>query len=174
MGVVSLMYRILVPIVVVAATWTSGPVHAADQAPNARLTFVEGSVMMNQGKQFVPAKPGTELIAGDRILALKTGRATVTFADGCEVLVKPGKLMTVTAKSVCSTGVAQGQGPNAEQEGLLGGDSVPGYGKPPNNDILVPALILGGIGAGIGISCLTENWPCDDNDHHHHRRSVSP
>src|ERR1051325_28791 len=97
-----LMDRKLVSFMAALAAWASSSLYAADTAINARLTELQGTVLMNQGQKFVPAKLGTELRAGDRVFALTTGPATVTFPDGCAILIKPGKLMTIGPQSPCT------------------------------------------------------------------------
>ena len=157
------MYRKLVPLVAAIATWASGSLYAADTAVNARLTQLQGTVLMNQGQKFVPAKLDTELSTGDRVLALKTGLATVTFPDGCAVLIKPGKLTTIGPQSPCAADVTAKE---PEDGGLAGGDSS----KPP-----IPIYVGGTVLAGMIISCYGfEEWPCEDSRDRDHRRTVSP
>jgi hypothetical protein len=153
-------YRKLIPLMAALAAWSSGSAYAAEAAVNAKLTQVEGSVVMNQGKRFVPAKLGTELLVGDRVLALKTGQATVAFADGCAIQIKPGKSITIESQSPCSAGLTT-KAP--DEGGLLGGDST----KPP-----IPIYIGGVVLAGMIGSCLADEWPCEEG--HRRRHTVSP
>lgn len=163
-----LTMKLIITSIIAAASLSMGAAFAAGAAPAAHLSALEGSVMVNQGKSFVPAKLGVELVAGDRVLVLKSGQATVTFADGCAVVVKPGKLVTVADQSPCASAQADA-GPGAD---IAAGDSVPGYGDPPNRTLITTGAILGVVGVGLGASCLAGEFPCDGN--HRSQRSVSP
>jgi len=75
----------------------------------ATLTRVEGSVRVNQGAEFVEAFEQLALQPGDRIMTLESGRAVVTFDDGCELDAGPNTMITVPATSTCAGGVARAQ-----------------------------------------------------------------
>jgi len=138
----------------------------AQPSPNAKLTSVQGSVLTNQGKKFLPAQAGAGLFTGDRILVLKDSHATIEFADGCAVGVDPGKVLVVGRQSPCQEGAASAQTQNGpEQNGLLGGDSKPWDVK---WGWVVPATGIAGLAAWYITGAL------DDDDDHHHRRTVSP
>ena len=79
----------------------------ASAAPSvATLGRTEGVVLVNQGKQFVSAPAGQLLLAGDRVLVLQGGQASLRFADGCVLPIASGSLLTVPAKSTCAGGIA--------------------------------------------------------------------
>lgn len=96
----------------------------------ARVNGVKGAVVVGQNGKFAPASAATTLRAGDRIVA-KNGQASVAFADGCQVTVKPQAMLTVGAASPCALGpglVTPGQGSSAQMSptatffaALLGG-----------------------------------------------------
>jgi hypothetical protein len=69
--------------------------------PAATLASANGSVLVNQGKQFVSAQPGQMLAAGDRVMIMQGGNATVRFADGCVKNLEAGSLLLV--KDACTT-----------------------------------------------------------------------
>ena len=49
----------------------------------ATINVTNGSVLVNQGKQFVTAQPSQVLAAGDRVMVMEGGKATTNYADGC-------------------------------------------------------------------------------------------
>jgi hypothetical protein len=75
----------------------------AGEASVAQLGAIKGSVMMSQGGKMVAASTAS-LKAGDRVVASANGSASVKFADGCVVSVKPASMITVGAKSPCASG----------------------------------------------------------------------
>jgi hypothetical protein len=85
-----------------AAAMVCGPALAAD-AGVAQLGAVSGSVMVSTAGKTAPATAGV-LKAGDRVVASANGKASVKFADGCVVNLKPASMITVAAKSPCASG----------------------------------------------------------------------
>ena len=85
-----------------AAALACGPAFAAD-ASVAQLSAVKGSVMVSQNGKMVSASAAS-LKAGDRVVASANGSASVKFADGCVVALKPASMITVAAKSPCASG----------------------------------------------------------------------
>jgi hypothetical protein len=85
-----------------AAALVCGPALAAD-ANIAQLGGVSGSVMVSAAGKTAPATAGA-LKAGDRVIASANGKASVKFADGCVVNLKPASMITVGAKSPCASG----------------------------------------------------------------------
>ena len=67
----------------------------------AIASIVEGAVQVNQGERFLPLMPGQKLNQGDRIMALRSGSATIRFADGCDLHVDPETLIIVPEESTC-------------------------------------------------------------------------
>ena len=80
------------------------PALAAEQAPLATLSQQQGTVLVNQGEVFATAQEGQALQAGDRVLVMEGGEATLVFADGCALPVGPGSLLEVPAVSPCASG----------------------------------------------------------------------
>lgn len=78
---------------------------ACISTPAAATTLVSGPtlsvdtgtvmVMVNNGSQFVIAKPGQALKAGDRVMALQGGSATLTYADGTKFTVNSCSMYSV-------------------------------------------------------------------------------
>ncbi len=73
----------------------------------ATINVSNGSVLVNQGKQFVTAQPGQILSAGDRVMVMEGGNASVKYADGCVQALASGSLAVVAAQSVCASGLNQ-------------------------------------------------------------------
>ena len=94
----------------------AGQASAADSAL-AQMSAVKGSVVVSQNGKFVPASNATALRAGDRVVA-KDGEASLKFADGCQVTLKPQAMLTVGAASPCASGaglVNAAQGSSAQE-----------------------------------------------------------
>lgn len=75
-----------------------------ERAPVASATAVNGAVQVNQGERFVPLQAGQALRAGDRIMTMVEGSATLTYQDGCILNIKPENLISVPER--CNDGVA--------------------------------------------------------------------
>jgi type V secretory pathway adhesin AidA len=73
-------------------------------ASAATLSSTNGSVMVNQGKQFVSAQKGQALAAGDRVMVMQDGSAVVRFDDGCDVTIDGGSVAVLPAVSTCAGG----------------------------------------------------------------------
>jgi hypothetical protein len=71
----------------------------------ATINNIQGAVTINQGEQFVGATSGQAVNASDRIMAADRASAVVTFADGCDLTVASGTLVTVPSTSPCAGGV---------------------------------------------------------------------
>jgi hypothetical protein len=129
----------LIAVIVIIAGGFSVPVFA-QQAP-ATLVSLKGSVMLNQGKQFVTAPAGSSLVAGDRVLALDGATATIKYSDGCVTVVEPRTVVTIPKLSPCKGGIASVAKADPQQLGALGDASVDSGG----GWILPTALIAGGV-----------------------------
>ena len=92
----------------IAALLSASIAYAGDA--NVTLTGQKGTVMVNSGKQFVTAKPGQALAAGDRVMVMEGGRATLTYPNGCVVTVNSGTMVNVAAQQCTKrTAAAQAQ-----------------------------------------------------------------
>ena len=60
-----------------------------------------GDVLLNRGTGYRPAKETMEVSVGDQIMVKPKGEAHLTYPDGCTVLLRPGAVYTVAAKSPC-------------------------------------------------------------------------
>jgi hypothetical protein len=102
------MIRTLAAAIAFAAL--SLPVAAQEPAPIASATSVNGAVQVNTGNDFVPLQTGQALKPGDRIMAPDDASATVTFNDGCTLMVGAKSTVVVPAVSTCSGGVVARSG----------------------------------------------------------------
>ena len=127
----------------------------AAAAPSvATLGRTEGVVLVNQGKQFVSAPAGQLLVAGDRVLVLQGGQASLRFSDGCVLPVASGSLLTVPAKSTCAGGVANVSRVAAQTAQVDSGSNRP----MPGDDTLLYVA-----GAVVIIAALTGNSDSSDD-----------
>ena len=113
----------------------------------AQLGDVNGKVLVNTGKGFVPAEAGLVLGAGAKVMIGEDSFATLTF-DNCAVSLDKPTVFTVKAEA-CQAG-AQTISPVAD------------VAADDDGAALLPLLLLGGGAAavGVGILVLTDD---DDN-----------
>lgn len=98
------MNRILSTAAVIAALAAAPTAFA--QSEVASFSSIEGTVMVNQGEQFIPAQPYQPLREGDRVMAGANSSSIVTFADGCDLIIDPQTIVTIPASSTCAGGFA--------------------------------------------------------------------
>lgn len=91
----------------------------------ARLSSVQGSMLVNQNGRYTPVTSSTVLRSGDRLLAMN-GDAKLTYADGCAVNVS-ARSMTTIGSQACG-GDAKVTKASYQDDGMGGGG---GYN---NND----------------------------------------
>jgi hypothetical protein len=96
----------------------ASPALAAD-ASAAQLGAIKGSVMVSKNGKMVSAS-GAVLKAGDRIVTQANGSASVKFADGCVVNLKPASMITVAAKSPCASGAGLVSATPADAQQMFG------------------------------------------------------
>jgi len=75
---------------------------AGEQAPQATLQGIEGSVLVNTGERFVNTRQDTTLAAGDRVLLMDEASARLLFADGCDVELQAESMVTLGELSPCA------------------------------------------------------------------------
>jgi hypothetical protein len=93
------------PIAAALAALFIAPVVLA-QSDVASFSSIEGTVMVNQGEQFVPAQPFQPLREGDRVMAGADSSSVVTFADGCDLIIDAQTIVTIPGTSTCGGGFA--------------------------------------------------------------------
>lgn len=139
--------------VLVFCALSAAPAFAADAA--ATLSAQAGTVLVNQGDDFITATDAQALLAGDRVLVMEGGHAELTFADGCVLPLAAGSMLDVPAVSPCAGGVASVQriGPSFAQA-AEGGEGEEKERKGGNGFVIGAvavvgaALLLGGGGGG--------------------------
>ena len=118
---------------------------------NAALRQIKGAVLVNEGREFSPAKLDMRLKPGDRIMAQAASGATIVFDDSCKLEIDANKLVTVPDQSVCKCGLLVEQGLTPGSGSAIGGTVISNANG---------AIIAGGI---IAIDlCLT--YFCHEND----------
>ena len=158
----------------------------AAQATAAVLGNHQGTVLVNQGEEFVTAAQAQVLIAGDRVMVMEGGTAEITFADGCVLLLASGSMVVVPATSTCAGSVAaveqigptyaQAVGAPRDERCADGGES----NNDGNNDCSTAAYrpgsgeVVGNRGAGWVFGGWTAGiaWALIEGDYR--IRSVSP
>lgn len=90
-------------VMIAALLAVSAGAAAADSA--IKVSVDKGSVLVNQGKQFVSATAGQTVAPGDRVMVMAGGKATLTYPNGCVATVPAGSMVDVNAH--CSTASAK-------------------------------------------------------------------
>ena len=89
----------------------------------ASLQDVNGPISVNRGTGFELVAGPSSLKPGDRVMADRGGAATIAYSDGCTVVVKPGRVVSVTETPPClkTTAELQQGGENAlfDDEGAI-------------------------------------------------------
>lgn len=87
--------RAVVTVLGIAAALAAG-VAAAQQAQTvARLTGLEGGVMVTQGDAMVAAANDQRVPAGARVVTLAGGKVLIKYDTGCDVAMKENQRFTV-------------------------------------------------------------------------------
>ena len=66
------------------------------------LTVAKGTVMVSNGTQFVTAKPGQALKAGDRVMILPGASASLNYADGHSAALPTGSMVDISSPKATS------------------------------------------------------------------------
>ena len=144
-------------------------------SPVATLAVSEGTVLVNQGKQFVTAQSNQVLAAGDRVMVMDGGSAAIKYADNCVTALNSGSLAVVSAKSVCAgdaaniafisskTAQAVGEDNDCDADGVLNDvDNSPGCNRAAGVWIL----------AGVGVA--TAAYLISNGDDDNNNTTISP
>jgi hypothetical protein len=99
----------------------------------AELGTVQGKVMINHGKGFVPAAGLVSLNAGDQLMVGEKSSAVVNYASGCAVSVAATQVVTISAKAPCKAG---------EKVAMIGDTAIA-----PAADVMDPSVPYGFAGA---------------------------
>jgi hypothetical protein len=113
----------------------------------ATLSGQEGTVLVNQGEQFITATEAQALNAGDRVMVMEGGNAEITFADGCLLPLASGSMIEVPAVSTCAGTVA-----NVVSIGPSYAQAVGAPRNDDDDDDRLVAWLFGGWALGIGLA----------------------
>ncbi len=94
----------LIKTVIATSLLLSSTAFAAEGA--ATLSNQQGTVLVNQGEEFITATEAQVLKAGDRVLVMEGGSAEVIFNDGCVLPLASGSMAVVSDLSTCAGSVA--------------------------------------------------------------------
>lgn len=133
----------------IAASLLAGSAIAADSV--ASLSSQEGTVLVNQGEEFITAADNQSLKAGDRVMLMEGASAEITFTDGCALPLVAGSLVDIPAVSPCAGGLAKVQqmGPTYAQ---APGDRV------VRNGMLMEYIVFGGALVLVAVETTGDNY----------------
>ena len=134
----------------IAASLFATSAFAADSV--ATLNGQQGTVLVNQGEEFVTASEAQALVAGDRVMVMEGGSALVTFTDGCVLALEAGSLLEVPAESTCGGAVANVQNIGPSYAQAVG---APNQGSARNKNAW---WIFGGWTAGIAYALIEGDY----------------
>jgi hypothetical protein len=114
--------RHCLPIITAACLTSIGPVQADDSA--GVLREVRGTVLVNQGTNYVVGYSGMELKPGARVLTPDGATAVVKQTDGCLTPIEPNLRFILRESSICQTGVATMETIDPSDTGAIGGGTT--------------------------------------------------
>ena len=133
----------------IAASLLAGSAFAVDSV--GTLSSQEGTVLVNQGEEFITAADNQSLKAGDRVMLMEGASAEITFTDGCALPLVAGSLVDIPAVSPCAGGLAKVQqmGPTYAQ---APGDRV------VRNGMLMEYIVFGGALVLVAVETTGDNY----------------
>ena len=108
----------------VAAALGAGPALAQQQGAVARLSDIEGNVLVSQGDAMVAGTNGQRLPVGARVVSTAGAKVTINYDTGCDVRLTENQRFTV-AVGACGALVASVQ-PVGPAAGAIGGGTAAG------------------------------------------------
>ena len=112
----------------------------------ATVTSERGEVLVNRGAGYKPVTQPMQATAGDQVMAKPKSSGRVVFSDGCTVIVVPGVVFIIAAKSPCGRS----------------GRHIETVGSPMQKEVVqgdenyvLPSLLAAGV--PVGIMHLREN-----------------
>jgi hypothetical protein len=131
---------------------TSVGTYAAPAAPGAaRISDIDGKVLVNRGEGFELLRQSVSLKVGDRIFVKKGGSATVRYlASDCEVMLSELSMTTIDEKGPC-TGAGGGGGLSS----IFGTVVAPAQGE-PDPTTTGALLVAGGAAAALLLVVLLD------------------
>jgi hypothetical protein len=120
---------------------------SAAGAPVARLTNVQGNVLVSKDDAMVAAANNQPLAVGTRVLTTKDASVVVDYAGACSVTLKENERFTVAKGACCALPggvVALGPAPGAIGGGVAAAPGAIGGGL-VSAEVLIP-IAIGGVG----------------------------
>lgn len=90
-------------LVVVVSAYTA---HVGAEEPVAILQQSNGDIFVNRDQRMVAGESGMPLYSGNRVVVVTGGSTTITYADGCKVILKENSVLVVNGTGQCATGQA--------------------------------------------------------------------
>lgn len=119
------------------AAATPAPAPAPDAI--ATLKLIRGSVMINEGTDFVAGQPEQRLKEGDKVMVLDDSFARIVFDDECRLDIEANKMVVVPDRSTCAGARITEQALKPKGQGAIGSAS----GGPGLLPLVVAAAITG-------------------------------
>jgi len=119
--------------------------HASE--PVGQISSIQGSALISQGAQYVPAREGMSLRELDRVVIMEDSSATLAFADGCEYTMGEMDLLTVSSTTACKSPTSSASPANADVLGNAAAQS--------QNAKVVEQAAVGQLGAAGGAAAGT-------------------
>lgn len=130
---------------------------ALANAPIAEASGLQGKVLVNHGKGFVPAARLVLLNDGDKIMVGANSSAKINYLNSkCSISANASSVVTVTTAAPCKAGVVVGSADTvfAVPASNIGAD--PSFVPPPDFPIL-PVILIGGAAVVAGGYILLSN-----------------
>lgn len=115
--------------------WLGGSLLFATGCWAADVQAVQGDLSINQGDGFAPIKGRIEANVGDSLMVGPNGLATVSYADGCQVSVQPGTVITIAPISPCAAG-----------------SYAQDFTNPFGSNLVAPIIVGVAVGTALGIA----------------------
>jgi len=96
--------KVLLVVLLAGASVTAGAATPTSASFAPTLSVTKGTVLVSSGSQFVTAKPGQVLKAGDRVMVMQGGSASVNYANGRSSALPAGTLSDVGASTAMTFG----------------------------------------------------------------------
>lgn len=98
----------------------------AAPASLASLSSAQGSVLIERSGKYLPASSVSSLRAGDRVVAMRGGKANLSYADGCQVSVEARTSHTVGASACGGSSIVKTSMVSQDGYGAGGASAVGG------------------------------------------------
>ena len=126
----------------------------AQNAPYATIGAVSGAVTVSSKDTMVTATPGMALKQGQSVVTSNAGSATVLFASGCSVALKPGQMVAVQESECSAIQAKRVRGQFAFAGEAAGSAATGGEGEEGLTNLQLAGI---GVGAVLIINELTKS-----------------